>query len=80
MTTLALPRLNLDRPAILRGLAAGTAWGIAVASALLGLSYYRCGGVCLSQIVETAALSVAAGIVAVGPLALLRREPQMPAQ
>jgi hypothetical protein len=74
MTTLTLPWRKLDRAVILRGAAAGAAWGVVVASALLGLSLYRCGGICLGQVVETTALSVALGIAAIGPLAMLRRE------
>jgi hypothetical protein len=74
MTALTLPWTSPDRGTVLRGIAAGAVWGIAVATALLGLSLYRCGGICLGQIVETAALSVAVGIVTIGPLALFRRE------
>lgn len=80
MNAIALQWPVFNRAAILRGLAAGSAWGAVVATALLGLSFYQCGDVCLSQAVETMALSVAAGIVAIGPLAMLRREAQTPAQ
>jgi hypothetical protein len=51
-----------------------------VSIALLGLSLYQCGTVCLGQIVDTTALSLLAGIVAIGPLALLRRKAQIPAR
>lgn len=80
MTTLTLPWRKLDRATVLRGIAAGTAWGAVVAAALLGLSFYRCGGVCLGQIVETTALSVAVGVVAIGPVAVFRREDTSPLQ
>jgi hypothetical protein len=80
MTTLALHCPKLDRATVLRGIAAGAAWGATVAAALLGLSLYRCGGICLGQIVETAALSVLAGIGAIGPVAVLRREDTSPLQ
>jgi hypothetical protein len=80
MTALTLQWRTLDCHTALRGVAAGGAWGVTVAAALLGLSLYNCGTVCLGQIVDTTALSVLAGIVAIGPLALLRRPAQIPAQ
>jgi hypothetical protein len=80
MTALASPQLRFDRATVLRGIAAGTVWGVVVSTALLGLSLYQCGTVCLGQIVDTTALSVLAGIVAIGPLALLRRKAQIPAR
>ena len=73
MQTLALPQLEFDRGTLLRGATAGAAWGVIVATALLGLSLYQCGGVCAGQIVETTALSVLGGIVAIGPIAAFRR-------
>ncbi len=66
----------LDRRTLVRGLAAGLAWGAIVATALLGLSFYQCGTFCLGQIVETTALSIAAGMLAIGPLALFRGSTQ----
>ncbi len=78
MTALPLSRLSpwrsLDRAATLHGVAFGSVWGVTVAGALLGLSFYQCGIICLGQIVETTILSVAWGVVAIGPLALLRRK------
>lgn len=73
-----LPRLQVERATILRGIAAGTLWGVTVAAALLGLSYYQCGSICLGQIVDTTALSLLAGIVAIGPVAALRRANRQP--
>lgn len=80
MTALSLPRPVFDRRAMMHGIAGGTVWGATVATALLGFAFYHCGTVCLGQIVETAALSIAAGIVAIGPLALFRREGIAPSQ
>jgi hypothetical protein len=80
MATLSLQRPKLERRIVMSGLAAGSAWGATVAVALLGLTLYRCGTVCLGQIVETTALSVAAGIVAIGPLVLFRRQDDSPAR
>jgi len=72
MATIALPRLKINRATVLRGVALGSTWGATVAAALLGLSFYKCGVICLGQIVETTALSIAAGMLAIGPLAALR--------
>jgi hypothetical protein len=80
MTQLTLLAPGLDPRMLMRGIAGGTAWGVAVAVALLALSFYQCGTICLGQIVETTVLSVAAGILTIGPLALFRREAQAPAQ
>ena len=73
MTAPALFAPGLDRRMLMRGLAAGTAWGAIVAVALLAMSFYQCGTICLGQIVDTTALSIAAGIMAIGPLAIFRR-------
>ena len=78
MHSLTLPRPKLERTTILRAIAAGTLWGATVSAALLGLSFYQCGCICLGQVVDTTALSLLAGIVAIGPLVLFRREAQKP--
>jgi|EndMetStandDraft_4_1072995.scaffolds.fasta_scaffold476531_1 hypothetical protein len=80
MHALTLPQLKFDRATTLRGIVAGSAWGAAVSTALLGLVFYQCGTICLGQIVETSALSVAAGIVAIGPVVMVRREVRTSAQ
>ncbi|MFN3349841.1 hypothetical protein [Pseudorhodoplanes sp.] len=80
MTGVALCPSGVDRRTLLRGAAAGGVWGLVVATALLGLSFYQCGTLCLGQIVDTAALSVASGIVGIGPLVLLRRAEQTSAK
>jgi hypothetical protein len=76
MTALALSRLSpwrtLDRATIARGIGFGTLWGVTVAGALLGLSFYQCGSICLGQIVETTTLAIGAGVIAIGPLAARR--------
>ncbi|HWV51334.1 hypothetical protein [Pseudorhodoplanes sp.] len=63
-----------DRRTLIRGVTAGSAWGITMATALLGLAFHQCGTICLGQIVETTAMSLAAGMLTIGPIALLRRE------
>jgi hypothetical protein len=73
MTALAPHWVGLERPALIRGIAGGAAWGVTVATALLALTLYQCGTICLGQIVETTTLSIAAGILTMGPLAAFRR-------
>jgi hypothetical protein len=73
MTALTIPPLKIDRAAIVRGIAGGGVWGMFVASALLGISFYQCGSICVGQIVETTTLAVASGVVAIGPLAAFKR-------
>ncbi len=80
MTVLKPFALNLHRHAVMRGLAGGCAWGITVAAALIALTFYQCGTICLGQIVDTTAMSIAAGMLTIGPLVTFRRETQAPAQ
>lgn len=70
----------IDMATLLHGIAAGFAWGLIVATALLALAFHQWGTVCLAQIVDTMALSIAAGILTIGPLALLRRRAQASVQ
>lgn len=74
MTALAL-NLSLDRTALVRGALAGIAWGLVMTAALLGMAYADCGLTCDLDVATTTALSVATGLVAIGPLALLGRRP-----
>lgn len=80
MTQFTLRAPPLDRRTLMRGLAGGVVWGATVTTALLALSFYRCGMICPGQIVGTTALAVLLGICAIGPLALFRRPTQAPAQ
>ena len=80
LNALALQRPTLDRATLLRGVAAGSVWGVVVSGALLSLSFYQCGTICLNQIVDTTALSMLAGIVAIGPIAMFKRNSAAPAQ
>jgi hypothetical protein len=71
---------GMERTALIHGIAGGVAWGVTVATALLAFTLYQCGTICLGQIVETTTLSIAAGILTIGPLALLRRPSDAAAQ
>jgi hypothetical protein len=62
-----LPRLS--RTAVLRGLAAGAAWALIMAAGLTAWSAWRCGGVCLQDVAVISGLSLAAGILGIGPVA-----------
>jgi len=60
---------RLDRDAVTRMFAAGTAWGLTLAAGLFALGAWQCGLPCPGDVVITTALSVAAGIVTIGPIA-----------
>jgi hypothetical protein len=60
---------RLDRRAALRILAAGSAWGVVMATGFLGYALWSCGGVCLEDVAVTTATSIGAGIFTIGPLA-----------
>jgi len=49
----------------------GTLWGLMLSGGLLALSYQSCNAFCLGDALVTTALSVAAGIVTVGPVTTL---------
>jgi hypothetical protein len=66
-------KLRLTRNEALRMLMAGTAWGVAVSAGLTGMTFWNCGMICQHDLVVTTALSVAAGILAIGPLAAYGR-------
>jgi hypothetical protein len=52
-----------------RALAAGAAWGLIMAAGLVLLGFWEHGTLCPGDVVMTAAISIAAGVVAIGPLA-----------
>ena len=66
-------KLRLTRAEALRMLTAGTAWGVAMSAGLAGLTLWNCGMICQDDLIKTAVLSIAAGIVAIGPLAAYGR-------
>jgi hypothetical protein len=65
-------RDRLPAGAVRRGLLAGTAWGLTMGLGLPVLTFVSCGVICLSDVAFTTAVSVVAGIVAIGPLAAFR--------
>jgi hypothetical protein len=65
--SLNLPRLPAMPPALRRGLLAGSAWGLALASGLIGVEVAQCGGLCVPDALATLAVAIPAGIVTKGP-------------
>ena len=68
---LRLPLPRLTRRTAFHAVIAGVAWG-AVFTAGFTIYAWGCDAVCLDDVLVTAATSVAAGIVAIGPLAAFR--------
>jgi hypothetical protein len=62
-------RLRLTKSAGLRGLAAGTTWGVLVAAGLIATAFWDCGAIAVEDATITAAASIGGGILAIGPLA-----------
>jgi hypothetical protein len=78
MAEVTLPqplRARLRTPAALqRGLIAGAVWGISLTLALTAIDAWQCGGViCIDAAVRLAGISVATGILAIGPIAAFGR-------
>jgi hypothetical protein len=65
------PRLTVQTG--LRMVAFGAIWGLMLSAGLTALSFYDCGVICEGDVIATTAMSVAAGIVTIGPLAAFRR-------
>jgi len=58
--------------------AAGATWGIVFTAGMAALKWWNCAMICPDEIVATAVLSIATGIIALGPLAVFgRRRPNL---
>ena len=66
-------KLRLAKSEVQRMLIAGTAWGVAMSAGLAGMTFWNCGMICQHDLMVTTALSVAAGILAIGPIAAYGR-------
>jgi len=64
-------RVTLRSAALMVG--AGTAWGLLFAVAMTALTFWSCGMICLDDVAATSALSIAVGILTVGPVAVYGR-------
>ena len=67
-------RPTLAPDALRRGLIAGSAWGVSMAALLIAREFVTCGGICVTDAVFTTALSTAAGVLTIGPLAAFGRK------
>lgn len=72
-SVLGWPRPRLTGRTALRVVAAGTIWGVALSVGLAALSFFDCGGICPDDVIATGVISVATGIVFIGPLAAFKR-------
>ena len=66
-------RPRLTKRAWLRAVVAGSAFGLLLTTGLTAMTAWQCGGVCLSEIAINTALSLASGILGIGPLAAYGR-------
>jgi Mg/Co/Ni transporter MgtE len=73
MTLATTMRIDKCPGALPRGILAGIAWGLTMGLALPLWSFLDCGVICLSDVAVTTGVSVAAGILAIGPLAAFHR-------
>jgi len=62
-------RLTLTRRELARGLAAGVAFCLILATGFAAMSAWQCGDVCLPEVAGNAVLSLATGIFGLGPVA-----------
>ena len=69
LNTFEWRKLRLTRNEVLRMLIAGTSWGVAMSAGLAGMTFWNCGMICQDDLIKTTALSIAAGILTIGPLA-----------
>jgi hypothetical protein len=60
---------HFDSHALMRMLAAGTAWGLMLAAGLFAPGALRCGLLCPGDVAFTTAISIVTGILTIGPLA-----------
>ena len=75
-TTLANLKLVAFRPTrrdLWRGVAAGTIWGLTLTAGLAAMTAWQCGGLCLPEVAVNTVLSVAGGILGIGPIAAYGR-------
>jgi len=66
-------RPHLTRALLLRAVAAGSAWGVLLTAGFATGALWNCGIICLDDVAITAGTSIAAGILTIGPLTLLRK-------
>jgi len=62
-------RLRLTKRDCLRAIVAGSAFGLLLTIGLMAMTAWQCGGVCLPEIAVNTVLSLAGGILGIGPVA-----------
>jgi hypothetical protein len=66
-----------SRRTLLLAAGAGVLWGITMTAGLAAMTAWQCGGICLSEVAVNGVLSVAGGIVGIGPVVVaFGRRPQ----
>ncbi len=65
--------LLMTRGELGRMVAAGTIWGLLLTTGLTGMKFWNCETICVDDIAATAALSIAVGTLAIGPVAVYGR-------
>ena len=66
-------KFKLTHRDILRMLVAGCVWGLALTFGLTAMTFFKFGMICFDDLASTAAISVIAGIIAIGPIAAYGR-------
>jgi len=61
--------LKLAKRDVARGAAAGFAFCVVLTTGFAAMSAWQCGGVCLPETLDNAMLSLAAGLLGLGPVA-----------
>jgi len=69
--------LRIDRAVVVRGILAGTAWGLVLSAGFVGIALTQCGLPCPDDVAFTTIMSVATGIVTIGPLAAFAKRPNV---
>ena len=64
-------RVTLHSAALM--ITAGTAWGLLFAVGMTAVTFWNCGMICLNDMAATSALSIAVGILTIGPVAVYGR-------
>ncbi len=67
--------LRLDRTVLVRGILAGSAWGLALSAGFFGIALWQCGLPCPDDVAITTLISVATGLLTIGPLAAFAKRP-----
>jgi hypothetical protein len=62
-------RLRLTKRDGFRAVAAGSAFGLVLTIGLAAMTAWQCGGICVPELVVNGALSLAGGILGIGPIA-----------